>query len=305
VTESWVPRCRACDAPLLVGDEFCEVCGNAVRVDHDEVDLGSVAAVTDRGLVHERNEYAFALTTRANSVIAVVCDGVSSSDAPDYAARAAAEVVRCVLETAIGNAGVNARWELDASAATAGAIAAAQDAVSGLAFTPAEMRTAPACTLVSALWDGQEFTIGSVGDSRAYWVGDDDARCLTNDDSWMQSQLAEGRATAVEVERDARAHAITHWIGADAPTEPPEVVSFRPPGPGYLVVCTDGLWNYVPAATELAAAVRNLGTRSPVDIARGLVRTAIARGGVDNVTVAVVDVSERAPIASQPVQEER
>jgi serine/threonine protein phosphatase PrpC len=304
VSGAWIARCRACDEPLVVGDEFCEACGHAVRADHEDVDLGYVAAVSDRGLVHRRNEDSFALAARGNSSIAVVCDGVSSSFGPHFASWGAAEVARRVLEDCLADDTVGPRYESDARDATARAIEAAQAVVSDLAFAPGEVLTAPACTLVSALWDGQEFTIGSVGDSRAYWVGKDDARCLTTDDSWMRAQVAHGLATQSEAERDARAHAITHWIGADAPREPPEVVSFRAPGPGHLVVCTDGLWNYLPTATELAAAVHDLGTRTPAEIARALVRTAIARGGVDNVTVAVVEVCGSTSNASQPVHEE-
>ena len=107
----------------------------------------------------------------------------------------------------------------------------------------------------------------------------------------MQSQVDGGHATHAEAEQDARAHAITHWIGADAPRDPPKVVTFRPDESGHLVVCTDGLWNYMPDANDIAAAVLPIRAERPAAIARSLVRTTIARGGRDNVTVAVVEVT--------------
>ena len=62
--------------------------------DHEELNLGSVAGVTDRGVRHERNEDALALATidapGGPAVVAVVCDGVSSADRPDEASLAAA-----------------------------------------------------------------------------------------------------------------------------------------------------------------------------------------------------------------------
>src|ERR1700744_3021339 len=73
--------------------------------DHEELDLGPVAAVSDRGLRHERNEDAVALATvdtaDGPAVISVVCDGVSSADRPDEASLAAANAAVQVLAAAV------------------------------------------------------------------------------------------------------------------------------------------------------------------------------------------------------------
>jgi len=65
--------------------------------DHSEVDAGVAAGVSDRGLRHLRNEDAMALASQQTQdglvVVAVVCDGVSSSPRPDEAAQAAAAAV--------------------------------------------------------------------------------------------------------------------------------------------------------------------------------------------------------------------
>jgi serine/threonine protein phosphatase PrpC len=63
--------------------------------------------------------------------------------------------------------------------------------------------------------------------------------------------------------------------------------------PGLVVVCSDGLWNYLPAAEDLAAAVTDgdeydTGLSRPLAVARHLVQVALDAGGADNVTVAVV-----------------
>ena len=69
--------------------------------DHAEVDLGTAAGVTDRGLRHQRNEDAMALQSEQTPdglvVVAVVCDGVSSSPRPDEASLAAAQAALPVL----------------------------------------------------------------------------------------------------------------------------------------------------------------------------------------------------------------
>ena len=66
------------------------------------------------------------------------------------------------------------------------------------------------------------------------------------------------------------------------------------------MLCTDGLWNYMPTADAMADAVRQIDDSRPVTIARALVRAAIARGGHDNVTVAVIDVPARAETREEP-----
>jgi serine/threonine protein phosphatase PrpC len=97
--------------------------------------------------------------------------------------------------------------------------------------------------------------------------------------------------SAEEAHADPRAHAITRWIGGDAPDGPPNVATLSATAPGRLVVCTDGLWNYLTAAEELDELVAALpASAAPVAIARALADTAMARGGRDDITVAVVEV---------------
>jgi serine/threonine protein phosphatase PrpC len=257
-----------------------------VDVSRIEVDLTIAAAVSDQGLVHRRNEDAFRLeVVPGHGIVAVVCDGISTASAGDVAARSAAEAAAGVLVDAIADA------SRDACQATRDAVGAAYDAVGQVASTTRAGRTLPSCTLVSALWRDGEIVVGWVGDSRAYWIGIDAAQQLTVDDSWAVEQVAAGLLTLEQASRDPRVHAITHWIGADAPDRPPRVVTLRPRYRGRLIVCSDGLWNYAPTPAELGALIGALpaGT-APAAIARSLTDTALARGGHDNITVAVVDI---------------
>lgn len=89
--------CVACRAGRVDTDGYCEHCGHAQprERDHLEEELGSVAAVSDRGLRHHRNEDSFAVAATAlpdgsAATVAIVCDGVSSASRPDEASAAAA-----------------------------------------------------------------------------------------------------------------------------------------------------------------------------------------------------------------------
>ncbi len=268
------------------------------RRDRVEVDVGVAAGVSDRGRRHYRNEDALALrslgpglgagpgSAQHGAAVAVVCDGVSSADRPDEAAETAAETAAEALVTALHS-------DDGPVTATRRAIHAAGQAVAGLAGSEETARDAPACTFVSAVVTGGAVTVGWVGDSRAYWIPRRRTESapptrLTEDDSWLAQVLAAGTLTPAEAAVDRRAHAITAWLGEDATPLDPHVVTFIPEGPGVVVVCTDGLWNYLDNVDALAAALPAQALEAPLDAARRLVEIALDRGGRDNITVAVL-----------------
>ncbi|MBL1112573.1 protein phosphatase 2C domain-containing protein [Streptomyces sp. 110] len=294
------PRCAACQEGTIDQDGYCERCGHAqARTrDHMESELEGVAAASDRGLRHHRNEDAFSVSTAALPdgspvTVAVVCDGVSSATRPDEASAAAAHSASQALLASLPR-GAHPQQAMNE------AIIAAADAVNSLALDTGATaphhegqrhQNAPACTIVGAVVTSDILTIGWVGDSRAYWVPDDrttpPAR-LTEDDSWAAQMVAAGLMSEAEAYADERAHAITGWLGADAYELEPHTASYKPDRPGVVVVCSDGLWNYAESAEQMAHAVPPDARARPLDSAQFLVGYALDGGGHDNVTVAIV-----------------
>jgi serine/threonine protein phosphatase PrpC len=269
---------------LTADDRFCETCGARVARSgedartHAEIDLGIVAGVTDRGLLHERNEDALFISNDEGAAVLVVCDGVSSSTDPHTAAQLAADVAGRSLVAALqrqraeANAVTTPVWDPDS--ATRAAIDAAQRAVVDAPATVEHPDDPPACTFVSALWDGRELTFGWVGDSRAYWIAPDDARRVTVDDAWNDT------------------HTLTRWLGADAPGGRPGITRLEPAGSGRVIVCSDGLWNYAAQTDELAALIAPARENaSSLSVAQRLTRAALDAGGHDNITVAVLTIA--------------
>jgi serine/threonine protein phosphatase PrpC len=280
-----VPRCPGCSS-TAIGDGYCEECGlrQPDATDHVELEIPGAAGVSDRGLRHSRNEDAMALTATSDGVAGVVCDGVSSSSRPEDASRVAADTAAAVLaeSRAAGQ---------DAESATRTAVTRAADAVAGLtgvddgATQPTEP---PSCTYVSALVHGGQVTVGWIGDSRAYWLpAGGGGELLTEDDSWAGQMISTGALTAEEAERHPNAHVITAWLGADATDVDPHVRTLAPDEPGVVLVCSDGLWNYLPEPEALAAAVPDAAA-APLETARTLTRLANEAGGRDNITVVVI-----------------
>jgi serine/threonine protein phosphatase PrpC len=281
------PLCAA-DGRASAGvspEGYCEFCGRKVPSgrDREELDVGLAAGVTDRGLRHARNEDAMALAaTRVSGgpvALAVVCDGVSSSPRPDEASLSAVRAAAGSLLAAV-------RAGDDTADASAAAMRAAGTAVGDLAG-PAG---APAATYASAVVDGAGVTLCWLGDSRVYWLAADvsGSRCLTTDDSLAEELVAAGRATLDEAMASPQAHVITRWLGADLPEPEPHVARFEPPDQGVVLLCSDGLWNYQPEATELAAMALPAALTDPLAAAAALVKFAVDAGGADNITTVLM-----------------
>ena len=280
--------CVACGGEHVGADGFCEDCGRAQPSGRDrmECDLGLVVGVSDKGNRRARNEDSMAFGTVLGgdappTVVAVVCDGVATSDRADSASQRAVDEATSVLLDAVLENG-------DPTAATKAAVAQAISAVAQLA-DPNVPGTAPSCTFVSVVVTPTEVTVGSVGDSRVYWLAAPDSaamssRMLTADDTVAAELMAEGLS---EEEANAvyQAHALSKWIGADAGEIEPRVVTVAPGGPGHVLLCSDGLWNYVPDA---AALTEVMPAEGGMTAAAELTALALKLGGHDNITTVLV-----------------
>jgi serine/threonine protein phosphatase PrpC len=289
-------------------DGWCTVCGLRASNERDHyVDQPAphVAAVCDRGVQHPRNEDAVALGVTERTTVVVVCDGVSSASDSDVAALAAAGAARDALLAAPAgppDLGARARhWATQFNTAAR----AAQDAAAAVGATAriGSVDNPPSCTFVAAVIDEPLVTSAWIGDSRAYWFGDDaTATQLSVDDSWASGEIADGVAREV-AEADPRAHSITRWLGIDSPGGEPSYTSLVANGPGWLLVCSDGLWNYcsdAPALGDLTREQLVAAQNDPLAAAAALVDWANAQGGHDNVTVALARVLETNPAPATP-----
>jgi serine/threonine protein phosphatase PrpC len=292
-----VAACRSCGG-VVAADGYCEQCGALAVSERDhwsERPADHVGGVCDRGRRHARNEDAMALHANGTLTALVVCDGVSTAPDSDIASLAAARAARDVLAAgsapgsvpgATGDAARPAAWSALLVEAAAAADAAIRDAVGDMAGR----QEPPSCTFVAAVVDGPLVVTGWLGDSRTYWLPETGVpRQLSVDDSGANELIARGIPRA-QAESAPTAHAITRWLGPDAADVVPTTTATRTQGPGWLLVCSDGLWNYCSEATDVDALVRDVEQRvgpAPDAIAAELVTWANAQGGHDNITVAL------------------
>ena len=211
VPASAPPDCPKCGAAPeeIDPDGYCAACGfRRVASKRDRFELTvspTFAGLSDRGLRHHRNEDFLAMDTVAEDAhVIVVCDGVSSTRDADKASEAATEAAFRSLVQSIESGQDTRRTALMAAMAKASA------AVTALASAGDN----PATTIVAAVARDAFIDIAWLGDSRAYWIGPDGpARQLTEDDA-----------------ESPESHAITKWLGADAPEDP------RPSPPSTVTV---------------------------------------------------------------------
>lgn len=282
-----------CGSTRFDADGFCENCGTRRRSQShaDEGELGpGLAAATHVGMRHTRNDDAFALDGPPGGgvgTILVVCDGVTNSQLPNLASAAAAQAACGRLR-----AGLAAAEPVEA--AMAAAIRDAHAAACAVPFDPEHPLDPPAATIAAAVVQAgghpgqRRVTVGWLGDSRIYWLAPQ-GRPLTRDHSWRNMVVDSGEMTDEAARQDRRAHAIVHCLGTSdlhgiSACPAPAVATHDLPAEGWLLGCSDGLWNYAEGAQDILAQAD---LSSALAGCRSLIAFANRAGGVDNITVAL------------------
>ncbi|MGO9560980.1 MAG: PP2C family protein-serine/threonine phosphatase [Acidimicrobiales bacterium] len=144
----------------------------------------------------------------------------------------------------------------------------------------------------------------NVGDSRAYRLdrGTGDAPLLTRltvDHSLVEEMVRQGELTPDEAAVHPHRHVLTRALGIDAEVEMDMWDLEAPPGTR-LLLCSDGMTDDVPE-DEIARVLA--ASEDPQEAARELVNRALVHGGLDNVTVVVIDVLEDGAPGEQQVLE--
>ena len=242
-----------------------------------------VAGASDTCRRHKTNQDALCLAVRSDperAAVLAVADGVTTAQGSEVASLVAAEtaVEEMISRHNKGQA---------ANLAFVHAFTAAHKAV-----VDAREDEPSACTLITALVDDGAISVGNVGDSRAYWIADDGAcQLLSTDDSMAQARMMLGMSRD-DAEQSRQAHAITKWLGRDSSNVTPSVITITPDHNGWLLLCTDGLWNYASSPEAMAALVHQhvAASPSPDHLAESLVGWANDQGGKDNITVVVARI---------------
>ncbi|HEX2980172.1 MAG TPA: protein phosphatase 2C domain-containing protein [Anaerolineaceae bacterium] len=149
------------------------------------------------------------------------------------------------------------------------------------------MKMAPGggTTLTAALVIGEQVTLTHIGDSRAYFIYPDGrVQAITRDHSLVRRLQELGQLTEAEAAVHPQRNVLYRAIGQSEPVDA-DINTHLLPKPGYLLLCSDGLWNTVPES-ELFRVVHQ--AQTPTEACQRLVQLANDAGGPDNISVILV-----------------
>lgn len=225
-----------------------------------------VGSATDIGRVRERNEDSLLV----EPPLFVVADGMGGHRGGQVASQVALETMEGL---ATGGSGSLAEHVHEANRAVWDR-SVEDERLSGMGTT-----------LTAALIDGGSARIAHVGDSRAYLLRDGLLRQLTTDHTLVARMVKSGEITEAEAEVHPHKNVLTRALGTDEQVEVDEDTLALMDG-DRLLLCSDGLTGMV-TEEQIQAILEN--SEQPQQAADRLVKSANRAGGIDNITVVVLD----------------
>ena len=235
-------------------------------------------AITDKGLVRQKNEDAYFACCNETDDFAlfVVCDGMGGAQAGNVASSLACNTfVNTINAFELRDQPFDKLAYYLYPAAAAANSAVYEKSVDDI--TCAGMGT----TLVAALIHKDKALVLNVGDSRAYVISEDEIIQATRDHSVVEDMVQKGEITREEARVHPKRNLITRALGTVSDIEP-DIYSIELESDEYLLLCSDGLTNVV-TDNEIRDTITHLEHADKVcDI---LLQACFQRGAPDNVTI--------------------
>ena len=224
-------------------------------------------------------DYTATFTNQKNQLLALLADGMGGHQAGDIASRQAVEEIGIAWEaTTIDNSEKAVQWFLQHIQQANQRIfekGQSQPTLSGMGTT------LEAVTLLD-----NHLALAHVGDSRIYLFRNQRLISLTEDHSLVNALLKSGEITQEMAENHPRKNIITRSLGMPGSLEV-DVAIHKIQDHDQLLLCSDGLTNMV---SESKIAQILLEAASLQDASQRLIEEANAKGGLDNITVLLIDV---------------
>jgi serine/threonine protein phosphatase PrpC len=223
-------------------------------------------SATDMGRVRERNEDSVLI----HPPLYVVADGMGGHRGGDVASQIAVETMERLEEVDRGSLADHVR--------------SANRAVWDRSMEDQRL-SGMGTTLTAARLDGTSALLAHVGDSRAYLMRDGALRQLTDDHTLVARMVKAGEITKAEADVHPHKNVMTRALGTEEAVEVDEETIALHDG-DRLLLCSDGLTGMV-TEDQIQAILET--SVEPQRAADQLVRVANRAGGIDNISVVVVD----------------
>lgn len=248
---------------------------------NSKYDYCNVIGNTDVGCKRKANEDWLDSFECDNGLIAVVCDGMGGHVGGQVASHLAIDAIRAFL---------TAKYFDDPKEAIVQACNAANNAILQRGMQQPELAGMGSTCVMLIVRDGKVY-IGSVGDSRIYFLRSKKLIQLTKDQSYVQMLVDAGQLTPEQAEHHPRKNEITNALGLQG-MKPATVLEdpINPEAGDCFLLCSDGLSGMV-SDREIEKVVGNQQNMSQQDRVNTLIQKARANGGLDNITCQIVEFS--------------
>lgn len=237
--------------------------------------------ISDVGLVRKINQDCYSITTnKAQDTLAIVCDGVGGGRSGDIASKAAASFLSDRFNNceAFSDDRQIREW-LNKTITEVNAF------VVSLALSKRKYE-GMSTTLVAALFCKLGTYVVNVGDSRAYYLSDEQLIKITKDHTLVETLVDQGLIKPEDALKHPHRHVLINAIGIESEIK---IDIFRLSEPyELLMLCSDGLHGYL-SDDEIQT---HINIKQDIEhITQNLVDQANQKGGMDNVTIVLVEVA--------------
>lgn len=218
----------------------------------------------------------------------VVADGMGGHAAGEVASREACDAIYGVVKQGKTKVLDRPTWDEVAQAAAFRLLEGAIQAATYIIFSMAELdlgKTGMGTTISAMMSIADHLILAQVGDSRIYRVRDAQAEQLTEDHTLVAWQVKQGIITEAEARTSKQRNVITRAVGNRDYVQVDTMCVKCQKGDAYLL-CSDGLHGYL-EIDEIPEVVALCGQR----VVDGFIELANDRGGRDNITAILVEVS--------------
>lgn len=238
-----------------------------------------VGKATNVGKVRKANEDSMDVFETANLKVFLVCDGMGGHVGGQIASQTAVATIKEFLTNNI---------TIDPRDAIHNSIIAANQAILNRTISQPELSgMGSTCVMLVVTNDGKTY-YGHVGDSRIYFIANKRIVQLTKDHSFVQMLVDSGQISKEQAEHHPRKNEITNALGLQG-MQPPTIcnVPVEPEAGNCFLLCSDGLTGMVDDI-HIERVISNRGLKIQ-ERADKLVQMANENGGIDNITVQLVE----------------
>lgn len=238
--------------------------------------------LSDVGLARAHNEDCFGIDPERN--LAVVADGMGGHSHGEVASRIAVQSIREYVGRSFSNHDSDPPRP-DHGEILETAVRTAHQKVLGAIREDGSLY-GMGTTVVGFLLGGEIAAIANVGDSRVYRVRDGRLELLTQDHTWVNEQVVAGFLSAEQARVHPLKNVITRALGGETEVKIDVHEVEVQTGDLYLL-CSDGLTTMLSDPDIQRALFHHPDLEAAC---RLLVDEANARGGLDNVTVVLIEI---------------